>query len=56
MGGVTGLAPESLREHKLAAVHSAAARLVPIHHLSRISQGVMRNVHSCENKKIGKTK
>lgn len=25
--------------------------LVPIHHLSGISQGVMRNVHSCENKK-----
>lgn len=51
MGDVTGLAPVSLREYELAAQFSTAARLVPIHHLSGISQGVMRNVHSCENKK-----
>lgn len=66
MGDVTRLAPESLREHELAsplstlhytALHctelicSALPSRVPIHHLSGISQGAVRNVHSCENKK-----
>ncbi|MGH0130649.1 UNVERIFIED_CONTAM: hypothetical protein FKN15_063115 [Acipenser sinensis] len=56
MGDVTRLAPESRQELELAALFSAAAYLVPIHHLSGISQGVMRNVHSCENKSKRKEK
>ena len=51
MGDVTRQAPESLREYGLAALLCTAARSVPIHHLSGISQGVMRNVHSWGNKK-----
>ena len=54
MGDVTMLAPKSRQDQELAALFSTAASLVPIHHPSGITQSVMRNVHSCKNKKEGK--